>query len=472
MPNVIPDINQISIYVGEIFFGAIFLLIGLISAGIALIRRGRDLKILVWLALWTGVYGLRLLLESEAVRLLFPTYFLPYIKFTTVSISYLILIFALLTWIELTRGIVKQYLRIMVYIGIAIAVAGIGAFIVYKNANALMLYNNLVAAATLVSFIVIIFFKSLAGKYLILPNRGILALGISVFMIEALYSNLARFLNYKTLPFFGWFGFAILIFSMAYAAAKMIFSSERKLIEIENEMETARQIQKSILPKRVPDNKNFSIAASYYPMTAVAGDYYDFIETDNNRTGFLIADVSGHGVPAALIASMIKVAMQSVTDVANNPGLVLKTLGNILSNQLNDQFVTASYLFIDPEKQIARYSAAGHPPLYYWNSKTEKIEQIKSNGLLLGVLKDSDYPVHQFSININDRFLLYTDGLIETENSEGKSFGEYRLSEFLNENKNLSVAKLNENLFKELKSWQPKDSQHQDDLTWVLIDIK
>lgn len=472
MHNEIPDINQLSINVGEIFFSAVFLLIGLISAGIAMIRRGKDLKILVWLALWTGVYGLRLLLDSEAVKLLFPSYFLPYIKFITVSISYLILIFALLTWVELTRGIVRQYLRIMVYVGIAIAVAGIGSFAIYKNENQFMLYNNLIAATTLVSFIVIIFFKSLAGKYLILPNRGILATGISVFMVEALYSNLARFLDYKTMPYFGWIGFAILIFSMAYAAAKMIFTNERKLIEIENEMETARQIQKSILPKRFPENKNLSIAASYYPMTAVAGDYYDFIQIDKSRTGFLIADVSGHGVPAALIASMIKVAMQSVHSVADNPGLVLRTLGKILSNQLNDQFVTASYLFIDSEKQVARYSAAGHPPLFYWNSKTEIIEQIKSNGILLGVFKDSDYPVYQFSINKNDRFLLYTDGLIETENSNRKSFGENRLSELLNENKNLSVAELNENLFKELNYWQPKDSQQQDDLTWILIDFK
>lgn len=268
----------------------------------------------------------------------------------------------------------------MVYIATAIAAAGIGSYIFFNDANLFMLYNNLIAVSTLATFIIIIFFKNLSGKYLILPSRGILAVGISVFMVEALYSNLARFLGYKTIPLFGWIGFAVLIFSMAYAAAKMIFSNERKLNEIEKEMETARQIQKSILPKYLPGNNNLSIAASYYPMTAVAGDYYDFIEIDKNRTGFLIADVSGHGVPAALIASMIKVAMQSLTDYANDPGKLLKVLGNILFNQLNDQFVTVSYLFIDYEKQIAKYSAAGHPPLYYWNSAKVKIEQIKVMG--------------------------------------------------------------------------------------------
>lgn len=380
MMNGLENLGQLSIEVGEILFGSFFLLIGIISIGIALIRRGKDFKILVWLALWTGIYGIRLLIDSKLVLLLFPIYLIPYFKFASVSISYIILIFGLLTWVELTQGLIKKYLIWMVYIATAIAAAGIGSYIFFNDANLFMLYNNLIAVSTLATFIIIIFFKNLSGKYLILPSRGILAVGISVFMVEALYSNLARFLGYKTIPLFGWIGFAVLIFSMAYAAAKMIFSNERKLNEIEKEMETARQIQKSILPKYLPGNNNLSIAASYYPMTAVAGDYYDFIEIDKNRTGFLIADVSGHGVPAALIASMIKVAMQSLTDYANDPGKLLKVLGNILFNQLNDQFVTVSYLFIDYEKQIAKYSAAGHPPLYYWNSAKVKIEQIKVMG--------------------------------------------------------------------------------------------
>ncbi|NMB80311.1 MAG: SpoIIE family protein phosphatase, partial [Ignavibacteria bacterium] len=345
MMNRIENLEQLSIEVGEIFFGSFFLLIGIISIGIALIRRGKDFKILVWLALWIGIYGIRLLIDSKLVLLLFPIYLIPYFKFASVSISYIILIFGLLTWVELTQGLIKKYLIWMVYIATAIAAAGIGSYIFLNDANLFMLYNNLIAVSTLATFIIIIFFKNLSGKYLILPSRGILAVGISVFMVEALYSNLVRFLGYKTIPLFGWIGFTVLIFSMAYAAAKMIFSNERKLIEIEKEMETARQIQKSILPKHLPGNNNLSIAASYYPMTAVAGDYYDFIEIDKNRTGFLIADVSGHGVPAALIASMIKVAMQSLTDYANDPGKLLKVLGNILFNQLNDQFVTASYLF-------------------------------------------------------------------------------------------------------------------------------
>jgi len=101
-------------------------------------------------------------------------------------------------------------------------------------------------------------------------------------------------------------------------------------------------------------------------MTAVAGDFYWFIAVDPTRAGFLVADVSGHGVPAALIASMIKVAMQSVVPCADDPGAVLRGLERALSGQLRGQYVSAAYLWLDTESRKALYSAAGHPPLLRW----------------------------------------------------------------------------------------------------------
>ena len=82
----------------------------------------------------------------------------------------------------------------------------------------------------------------------------------------------------------------------------------------------AREIQRSILPDGAPELEDLRISAAYHPMTAVAGDFYEFIPVDEDRMGFLVADVSGHGVPAALIAAMIKVAMQSVVSSASRPG--------------------------------------------------------------------------------------------------------------------------------------------------------
>jgi hypothetical protein len=108
-------------------------------------------------------------------------------------------------------------------------------------------------------------------------------------------------------------------------------------------------------------------------MTAVAGDFYEFIPVDQNRVGVLVADVSGHGVPAALIEAMIKVAMQSVASCAREPREGLR--GLILSGQLRGQLISAAYLWLDTETGKALYSAAGHPPLLCWQAgRLERIE--------------------------------------------------------------------------------------------------
>jgi len=91
------------------------------------------------------------------------------------------------------------------------------------------------------------------------------------------------------------------------------------------------------------------------------------VPIDEMRLGILVADVAGHGVSAALIASMIKVAMQSVVSVAADPGAVLGGLNRVLSGQLRGQLVSAAYLWLDTENRTARYSAAGHPPLLRWS---------------------------------------------------------------------------------------------------------
>ena len=147
------------------------------------------------------------------------------------------------------------------------------------------------------------------SKFLVIPNHRILTAATLIFASEVLYTNLASVLHYRVLPLVNSFGFAALLFSLGYVALEILFTNERRLLSIETELETARQIQSSILPSSVPELKNLRIAASYLPMGAVAGDFYQFVRADNNHLGILVADVSGHGIPAALISSMIKVAM-------------------------------------------------------------------------------------------------------------------------------------------------------------------
>jgi len=261
----------------------------------------------------------------------------------------------------------------------------------------------------------------------------------------------------------------VFLLSFGYVAAQITFTNERRLLSIENELEVARQLQFSILPTTIPEVRNLRIAVAYRPMTAVAGDFYEFIPVDQKQVGFLVADVTGHGVPAALIASMIKVAMQSVVACAHDPREVLRGLNRILFRQLHDQFVSAAYLWLDTENRKAVYSAAGHPPLLRW--RAGKLERIESNGLLFGVIPDPDYPVCDLPIRSGDRFLVYTDGVTEPENASGDSFGDVKLEQVIRENQSRPPSELSDRLLAEIRQWQPASVTQQDDITLLVIDV-
>jgi phosphoserine phosphatase RsbU/P len=184
-----------------------------------------------------------------------------------------------------------------------------------------------------------------------------------------------------------------------------------------------------------------------------------------------VADVSGHGIPAALIASMIKVAMQSVAVFAYDPAQVLGGLNRILSTELRGQLTSAAYLWIDTENHSARHSAAGHPPLLCWRDECGELQHIESNGLLFGVAQDSEYPVRTLAAEPRDRFLIFTDGLVEPENARGESFGDRRLEQLVRDNRSQPASELMRQLLSELRNWQPASMSQQDDITLIVADV-
>jgi sigma-B regulation protein RsbU (phosphoserine phosphatase) len=348
---------------------------------------------------------------------------------------------------------------------------GIGTFILGGPYDKWMVYNNLLAVFAMLVLLAVVLVPKFAAKFLVIPNHRILAAGTLIFAMEALYTNLGTVLHYRPLPLVASLGFGVLLFSLGYVALEIVFSNERRLLSIETELETARQIQSSILPASAPELENLRIAASCHPMTAVAGDFYQFVRTDNHHLGILVADVSGHGVPAALISSMIKVAMQSVAVHADEPAQGLGGLQRILSTELRGQLTSAAYLWIDTENHSARYSAAGHPPLLRWKDSSSELQHIESNGLLFGVALDAEYPVRSLAIEPRDRFLIYTDGLVEPENARGESFGDRRLEQVVRDNRSHPASELMQQLLSELRKWQPASMSQQDDITLIVVDV-
>ncbi|HVH70925.1 MAG TPA: PP2C family protein-serine/threonine phosphatase, partial [Candidatus Dormibacteraeota bacterium] len=271
------------------------------------------------------------------------------------------------------------------------------------------------------------------------------------------------------------FGLLVLVGCLGYVAALRTYSNEERLLSIQKELEIARQIQSSILPRKVPHVADLDIAAQYVPMTAVAGDFYDFLVVDEKRVGILVADVTGHGVPAALIAAMLKTALAAQSTLAPDPAQVLAGLNRSLCGKFEEHFVTAGYLFLDAEKQILRYSGAGHPPLVLGavNGKRVAFREIDSNGLLLGLVDSATYTSLELPFRPGDRCVLYTDGVLEAKNAAQEEFGSSRFLEFLEGQAHLAPAPLISAALAELTRWSGKreSAAREDDITLIAIDF-
>ena len=246
----------------------------------------------------------------------------------------------------------------------------------------------------------------------------------------------------------------------------------RQLLDINQELEMARQIQLAILPSDTPRIQGLDIAARYIPMSAVAGDFSDFIVIDDKHVGILIADVSGHGLASALVASMLQSALAAQSMHASDPAYVLSGLNRALYGKFQSLFVTAAYLFLDVEHGIAAYGGAGHPPLLRWHKGSDSASEVLANGLPLGPFADPSYSAITVRLEPGDRIVLYTDGIIEATNPSGEQFGMKRLKNILKEASVPTAGQFADAVLDGLARWTERSpgEGHSDDITLLAVD--
>lgn len=246
----------------------------------------------------------------------------------------------------------------------------------------------------------------------------------------------------------------------------------RQLVAINSELELAREVQLSILPRETPRLHGLEIAVRYLPMSSVAGDFYDFIVVDDKHAGILIADVSGHGLSAALIASMLQTALAAQSSRASDPARVLSELNLTLHGRFQRHFVTAAYLFVDMEKNTVSYAGGAHPAVLHWRAGIREVTEYIQNGLMLGPFSDSTYSAITFSLAEGDRIVLITDGFVEAENSSGNPFGMDRIKKILESKHALPANRFADALLYGLSGWSTNaiGSGQSDDLTVLTID--
>lgn len=269
------------------------------------------------------------------------------------------------------------------------------------------------------------------------------------------------------------YGFLTLVICLSYVTARRVITDEHQLLSLTDEMRASARIQEAILPEKLPSLPNVELAVRYAPMTAIAGDLYDFPTVGPNGVSVLMADVLGHGVPAALIASMVKVAVSTEVKLDSKPSSVIAGLNSILSAEAREQYVTAVYLCIDVVNRVGRYSSAGHPPPLLWRRCKGELEVLGETGLLLGVRPNEAYADSEFCFEIGDRLLLYTDGLTDPEDTAGESFGDAALLAFFREKQDLEAEEFVDLLLKAVLAWSGNGtgSQQKDDITILVIDL-
>jgi two-component system sensor histidine kinase ChiS len=243
---------------------------------------------------------------------------------------------------------------------------------------------------------------------------------------------------------------------------------EKDMLEnLQRELSVAQKIQQALLPVKYPQMPGLRIAARYYPMAEIGGDFYDFVEHEEGL-GVLIADVSGHGIPAALIASMVKMAFSLNRHLAPRPGKMLTALNQVLCDKVDNHFVTASYYFIDFKERKVLHASAGHPPLYFVSRNSGTIQERKTRGSFLGVFPEIQHEEGEDSLESGIRLLQVTDGVVENRSRAGHEFGYSRLRDIILKTTQLDSEEMADSLMKELREHNPE--YFDDDVTFVLID--
>ena len=449
----------------EILVGSFLVLVGLAAIVLALFRwRSNDLS-LISFGVFCFLFGAR--------TNVFPFFFDAPFRFWSywiTSITYMVPVSGFIFIEQIIGKGWKSSIRLMIYVSIIFSVGAISIGVALKAPWTAMHANNFYAIVCILVILVNMFWPVLKMTL----ELKVLRIGTVIFVALALHANLIGLIGLPLGRNLEPVGFIVLIGCLFFIVVRRFFENEKELTAIARELETARQIQSFILPQKTVDIKGIHIAAHYVPMASVAGDFYDFVRLDDNQLGILVADVSGHGVPASLISSMVKIAFSSQLPHADDPARVLAGINQVLCGKLESDFVTAGYLFMDTEKQSVTYAGAGHPPLFLWRGSEQKNYEYREKGVVLGQFEDVRYQNIHLELKSGDRFLLYTDGIIEATNAAGEFFGWDRFKNFITSRASLPVGQFSDELIEQVTVWSGKKSQESldDDLTLVIADFE
>jgi sigma-B regulation protein RsbU (phosphoserine phosphatase) len=360
---------------------------------------------------FAGLYGVRLLVNAPFTPLLIHGDWLPY---ASSALEYIVPIPAALLVQYSFSTRLKRLNQVVALLAVAIAVVAIPFEIASHHPFALKPLIDTIVVLIMPVFLLNLFLGTGEDD----ADWWIVRWGSAIFILFVLNEH------------FGYrgaepIGFVIFLGSFILMLMRRTVRGQVRLGAVESELATARKIQMSIIPRTPPRVNGIDIATVYTPAAEVAGDFYDFLVVDEDHLGILVADVSGHGVPAALVASMLKIALATQASFAASPSVLLANLHALFRGKLQRQHITAAYAYLSSDGSVL-VASAGHPPPLI-RRVSGAVEELPTQGSVLA--RFSSFAALEVSATLGrgDSLLIYTDGVTEALSPAEEIWGEERL---------------------------------------------
>jgi sigma-B regulation protein RsbU (phosphoserine phosphatase) len=238
---------------------------------------------------------------------------------------------------------------------------------------------------------------------------------------------------------------------------------------MENELQVAREVQTSLLPRQTPQLPGWEFAATWRPARQVAGDFYDFIRTDEEQLGVVIADVTDKGMPAALFMALTRSIVRASVIQSPSPAEGIAHANRLIcADATNGMFVTLFYAQVEPPTGNILYVNAGHNPPLLYRAESQVWLELERTGMVLGIDETTPFTQQAVQLNSGDFVLLYTDGVTEANNALGQEFGDQHVRRILHKNHQAGAREMLKALEQAINNFSGPAAP-VDDVTMVLI---
>lgn len=438
------DAASLVVAVVLVTLGAGMLLIALLSAP-------RTRGSFIWSGVFSALYGIRLLLNTSSFAVV--TGAPGWLRFARADLEYLVPIPAALLFQAISGERWRVVHRFASIVLAVFALVAIPYEHVTRSPFAAHAVINVLVIALIVVFAVAIFAPRGGEEAWSLIRIGAVVFTLFVANEHAHVVHDRYGISREPV------GMLFLMLTIVYSTMHRAAQAQQRLAAVDAELATARTIQRATLPRRSPRIAGLDVTATYEAASEVAGDFYDFLELPDGTLTVFIADVSGHGVPAALVASMLKIAVATQAEHAAAPARILASLNALFTGRLERQFITAGCVHVDPAAGVVRVASAGHPPPMLRRASGE-VEELIAAGVVLGRFRNVAYDEITLAFEAGDTLVLYTDGLTETANAAGEQWGDERLAAV--------IARDPSRIVDETNAWRGRATP-EDDVTLVVV---